>query len=71
MGPVRVKLPTGALYYGGLVALAAGGAVELPLAAGLAVAGLVVRRRWPFRSWPTVTVYDSEPESAPQRRVKR
>lgn len=65
LGPVQVTLPTGALYYGGLVALVVGGTLELPIAAGAAVAGAVLGRRWLGRTTPTVTAFDSPPQSGP------
>lgn len=61
IGPVRVALPTGALYYGGLVALVVGGTLELPLAAGAAVAGAVLGRRWLRGAVPKVSVFDAQP----------
>lgn len=65
VGPVRVTLPTGALYYGGLAALAAGGALELPVAAGAALAGAVLGRRWLRGPTPEISVYDTEPGAGP------
>jgi hypothetical protein len=65
VGPVTVTLPTGALYYGGLAALVAGGALEAPVAAGAAVAGIVLGRRWFKHPVPTVSVYDSKPGGPP------
>ena len=66
VGPVRVTLPTGALYYGGLTALVIGGSLELPVAVGAALAGAVFGRRWLRGPVPEVSVYDATPESAPQ-----
>lgn len=68
VGPVTVKLPTGALYYGGLAALVVGGTLELPVAAGAALAGAVVARRWVGRPMPQISVYDSKPGQGPQER---
>lgn len=70
VGPVRVTLPTGALYYGGLVALAFAGALELPVAAGAAVAGALVGRRWLADPLPRISVCDSEAGSGPVAREK-
>lgn len=64
VGPVTVKLPTGALYYGGLAALVATGALEFPVAAGAAVAGAVLARRWLRAPMPEVSVFDTKPGSA-------
>ena len=61
VGPVRVTLPTGALYYGGLAALVVGGSLELPVAAGAALAGAVFARRWLRRPVPHVSVFDATP----------
>jgi hypothetical protein len=61
VGPVRVTLPTGALYYGGLAALVVGGAMELPMAAGAALAGAVLGRRWLRGAVPEISVFDSAP----------
>lgn len=63
VGPVRVTLPTGALYYGGLAALVVGGTLELPVAAGAALAGAVVGRRWLRRSVPGIDIFDAQPLS--------
>ena len=65
VGPVRVTLPTGALYYGGLVALVVGGTLELPVAAGAALAGAVLGRRWLRGTRPSISVFDSEPAATP------
>jgi hypothetical protein len=65
VGPVRVTLPTGALYYGGLAALAVAGTLELPIAAGAALAGAVLGRRWLADPLPRISVFDSEPGSGP------
>ncbi|MGW6331738.1 hypothetical protein [Nocardia rhamnosiphila] len=52
-GPVELSLPTRYIYYGGLGALALAGALELPLAAALAAAGLIVdRMRRPHAAGP-------------------
>ncbi|GAC1607754.1 MAG: hypothetical protein NVS3B26_02110 [Mycobacteriales bacterium] len=64
VGPVRVTLPTGALYYGGLVALVVGGTLELPVAAGAALAGAVLGRRWLRGSRPKISLFDSQPAAA-------
>jgi hypothetical protein len=45
IGPVRVTLPTGALYYGGLGALAITGALDPMVAVGAALAGVAFGRR--------------------------
>ncbi len=66
LGPVQVTLPTGALYYGGLVALVVGGTLELPVAAGAAVAGAVLGRRWLRSTTPTVTAFDSAFGNGPE-----
>jgi hypothetical protein len=68
VGPVRVKLPPGALYYGGLAMLAVGGAVELPVAAGLAAVGVVLSRGRVGRIRPSVSVCDTEPGAGPAGR---
>jgi hypothetical protein len=70
IGPVRVTLPTGALYYGGLAALAIGGPLEAPVAVGAALAGAVLGRRWLRGSIPRVSVCDAAPGSGPQNRPK-
>lgn len=64
IGPVKVTLPTGALYYGGLAALVLGGALELPVAAGAAIAGAVIGRRWLRRPVPEISVEESHPDGA-------
>lgn len=61
VGPVRLTLPTGALYYGGLAALVVGGTLELPVAAGAALAGAVLGRRWLRRPVPGIDVFDAQP----------
>jgi len=61
LGPVQVTLPTGALYYGGLAALVVGGTLELPVAAGAALAGAVLGRRWLRGAIPKISVFDSRP----------
>jgi len=61
LGPVQVTMPTGALYYGGLAALVVGGTLELPLAAGAALAGAVLGRRWLRGAIPKISVFDSRP----------
>lgn len=66
VGPVRLTLPTGALYYGGLVALVVGGTLEFPVAAGAALAGAVLGRRWLRRPVPGIDVFDAEPEPSPR-----
>jgi hypothetical protein len=43
-----------------------GGSLELPVAAGAALAGAVFGRRWLRRPVPQVSVYDATPGSAPQ-----
>lgn len=65
VGPVRVTLPTGTLYYGGLAALVVGGGLELPVAAGAALAGAMFGRRWLRGPVPEVSVYDTKPGGAP------
>lgn len=65
VGPVRLTLPTGALYYGGLAALVVGGTLELPVAAGAALAGAVLGRRWLRRPVPEINVFDAQPQPAP------
>jgi hypothetical protein len=65
VGPVRVTLPTGALYYGGLAMLVASGALEVPAAVGAAVSGAVVGRRWLGSRRPGISVFDSAPGGAP------
>ncbi len=45
LGPVRLTLPTGPLYYGGLGALAIAGALDPAIAAGAALAGVTFGRR--------------------------
>jgi hypothetical protein len=65
VGPVRVTLPTGALYYGGLALLVAGGALEAPAAVGAVVGGAVVGRRWLGSRRPEISVFDSVPGGVP------
>lgn len=62
VGPVRVTLPPGALYYGGLTALVMGGTMELPLAAGAVVTGVVLGRRWLQCTVPEISIFDSAPD---------
>jgi hypothetical protein len=45
VGPVRVTLPTGALYYGGLGALVIAGALDPVVGVGAALAGVAFGRR--------------------------
>ena len=66
IGPVRLTLPTGALYYGGLAALVVGGTLEFPVAAGAALAGAVLGRRWLRRPVPGIDVFDAQPEPSPR-----
>ena len=61
-----MTLPTGALYYGGLAALVVGGTLELPVAAGAALAGAVLGRRWLRGPVPKVSIYDTKSGAVPQ-----
>ncbi|GAC1444833.1 MAG: hypothetical protein NVSMB55_22530 [Mycobacteriales bacterium] len=64
VGPVQLTLPTGALYFGGLAALVVLGTVEAPVAAGAALVGAVLGRRWLRRLVPTVSMPGSTPVDA-------
>jgi hypothetical protein len=66
LGPVRVTLPAGALYYGGLATLVVGGALDLPVAAGAALAGVLFGRRRFGRAVPVISVVGATPGPAPQ-----
>ncbi len=70
LGPVRVTLPTGALYYGGLAALVVGGALELPVAASAAIVGAVIGRRWLRHPAPQISVFDAERDGGPAANAK-
>jgi hypothetical protein len=61
IGPVRFSLPSGALYYAGVAALVVGGAVELPVAAGIALAGALLGRDRLGALRPSLSMFDSEP----------
>jgi hypothetical protein len=71
VGPVRVTLPTGALYYGGLATLAIGGSIEAPAAVGAALAGAVLGRRWLRRPLPQLAVCDAAPGAGPGTAAER
>ncbi|HEX3828678.1 MAG TPA: hypothetical protein VHV82_15545 [Sporichthyaceae bacterium] len=62
VGPVRFTLPPGALYYAGVAALVAGGAVELPVAAGIALVGTLLGRGRLGGLRPSFSLFDSDPD---------
>jgi hypothetical protein len=62
VGPVRFNLPPGALYYAGVAALVAGGAVELPVAAGIALVGTLLGRGRLGGLRPSFSLFDSDPD---------